>query len=53
MQGGVLVGVTGGLAAPLVGAGLGTVLGAVGVGSTAAGALATVNISIALAYVVR
>jgi hypothetical protein len=41
VAGGVLVGVTGGLAAPLVGAGLGSVLGVLGVGGTAAGVLAT------------
>lgn len=41
VAGGVLVGVTGGLAAPLVGAGVGTVLGWLGVGGTAAGILAT------------
>ncbi|KAL1706918.1 DUF726-domain-containing protein [Schizophyllum commune] len=39
--GGVLVGVTGGLAAPLVGAGVTTILGWVGVGGTAAGLLAS------------
>ena len=38
--GGVLVGVTGGLAAPLVGAGVTTVLSWLGVGGTAAGLLA-------------
>ncbi|TFY64872.1 hypothetical protein EVJ58_g2335 [Rhodofomes roseus] len=41
VAGGVLVGVTGGLAAPLVGAGMATVLGWLGVGGTAAGLLAT------------
>ncbi|KAF7294835.1 hypothetical protein MIND_01021400 [Mycena indigotica] len=41
VAGGVLVGVTGGLAAPLVGASVGTVLGILGVGGTAAGLLAT------------
>jgi len=41
VAGGVLVGVTGGLAAPLVGAGVSTVLGWLGVGGTAAGLLAT------------
>jgi hypothetical protein len=41
VAGGVLIGVTGGLAAPLVGAGLGSVLGVLGVGGTAAGILAT------------
>ena len=41
IAGGVLVGVTGGLAAPLVGAGISTLLGAVGVGGTAVGVLAT------------
>ncbi|TCD64549.1 hypothetical protein EIP91_003987 [Steccherinum ochraceum] len=39
--GGVLIGVTGGLAAPLVGAGVGTVLGWLGIGGTVAGVLAT------------
>ena len=39
--GGVLIGVTGGLAAPAVGAGVGTVLSWLGVGGTAAGVLAT------------
>ncbi|KAI0341665.1 DUF726-domain-containing protein [Trametopsis cervina] len=39
--GGVLVGMTGGLAAPFVGAGVTTVLGWVGVGGTAAGMLAS------------
>lgn len=38
--GGVLVGVTGGLAAPLVGAGISTVFGILGVGGSAAGVLA-------------
>ncbi|KAF7305028.1 hypothetical protein MKEN_01217800 [Mycena kentingensis (nom. inval.)] len=41
IAGGVLVGVTGGLAAPLVGAGVGTVLGIFGVGGTAIGVVAT------------
>ncbi|KDQ61026.1 hypothetical protein JAAARDRAFT_173479 [Jaapia argillacea MUCL 33604] len=41
VAGGVLIGVTGGLAAPLVGAGVGTLLGFLGVGGTAAGLLAT------------
>lgn len=41
VAGGVLIGVTGGLAAPLVGAGVTTVLGWLGVGGTAAGLLAT------------
>ncbi|EPT06031.1 hypothetical protein FOMPIDRAFT_125031 [Fomitopsis schrenkii] len=41
VAGGVLIGVTGGLAAPLVGAGMSTVLGWIGVGGTAAGLLAT------------
>ncbi|KZT68123.1 DUF726-domain-containing protein [Daedalea quercina L-15889] len=41
VAGGVLVGVTGGLAAPLVGAGVSTALGWFGVGGTAAGLLAT------------
>lgn len=41
VAGGVLIGVTGGLAAPLVGAGMSTVLGWLGVGGTAAGLLAT------------
>lgn len=39
--GGVLIGITGGLAAPLVGAGVSTVLGWLGVGGTAAGLLAS------------
>ncbi|GJE95146.1 hypothetical protein PsYK624_113270 [Phanerochaete sordida] len=39
--GGVLIGLTGGLAAPLVGAGVSTVLGWLGVGGTAAGLLAS------------
>ncbi|KAK0503424.1 DUF726-domain-containing protein [Armillaria luteobubalina] len=39
--GGVLVGVTGGLAAPLVGAGVTTVLGWLGIGGTVAGLLAS------------
>ena len=41
IAGGVLIGVTGGLAAPAVGAGVSTVLGWLGVGGTAAGVLAT------------
>ncbi|THH27248.1 hypothetical protein EUX98_g6935 [Antrodiella citrinella] len=41
VAGGVIVGVTGGLAAPLIGAGVGTVLGWLGVGGTVAGVLAT------------
>lgn len=41
VAGGVLVGVTGGLAAPLVGAGLSAVLGFVGMGGTVAGAIAS------------
>ncbi|KAJ7063404.1 DUF726-domain-containing protein [Mycena amicta] len=41
IAGGVLIGVTGGLAAPLVGAGVGTLLGILGVGGTTAGLLAT------------
>ncbi|KAI0082663.1 DUF726-domain-containing protein [Panus rudis PR-1116 ss-1] len=41
VAGGVLIGVTGGLAAPLVGAGVSTVLGWLGVGGTAAGLLAS------------
>lgn len=41
LAGGVLVGVSGGLAAPLVGAGVSTLLCALGAGSTAAGVLAT------------
>lgn len=41
IAGGVLVGVTGGLAAPLVGAGVTTLLGWLGVGGTAAGLLAS------------
>ncbi|KAI0637008.1 DUF726-domain-containing protein [Trametes polyzona] len=41
VAGGVLVGVTGGLAAPAVGAGVSTVLGWLGVGGTAVGTLAT------------
>ncbi|KAL5532646.1 hypothetical protein ACEPAF_4420 [Sanghuangporus sanghuang] len=40
VAGGVLVGVTGGLAAPLVGAGVSTLLGALGLGGSAAGVLA-------------
>ncbi|THH10806.1 hypothetical protein EW145_g1066, partial [Phellinidium pouzarii] len=40
IAGGVLVGVTGGLAAPLVGAGVSTLLSAVGLGGSAAGVLA-------------
>lgn len=39
--GGVLVGVTGGLAAPLVGAGVTTILGWLGIGGTVAGLLAS------------
>lgn len=39
--GGVLIGVTGGLAAPLVGAGVSALLGGLGIGGTAAGMLAT------------
>ncbi|KAJ7709782.1 DUF726-domain-containing protein [Mycena rosella] len=41
IAGGVLVGVTGGLAAPLVGAGVSTVLGLLGIGGTAVGLLAS------------
>ncbi|KIJ69262.1 hypothetical protein HYDPIDRAFT_172701 [Hydnomerulius pinastri MD-312] len=41
VAGGILVGVTGGLAAPLVGAGVTTILGWLGVGGTAAGLLAS------------
>lgn len=41
VAGGVLIGVTGGLAAPLVGAGVTTVLGWLGVGGTAVGLLAS------------
>ncbi|KAK7693545.1 hypothetical protein QCA50_003114 [Cerrena zonata] len=41
VAGGVLIGVTGGLAAPLVGAGVTSVLGWLGVGGTAAGILAS------------
>ncbi|KAH7929748.1 DUF726-domain-containing protein [Leucogyrophana mollusca] len=41
VAGGVLVGITGGLAAPLVGAGVTTILGWLGVGGTAAGLLAS------------
>ncbi|KAJ7581215.1 DUF726-domain-containing protein [Mycena floridula] len=41
VAGGVLIGVTGGLGAPLVGAGVATVLGWLGVGGTAAGLLAS------------
>lgn len=41
IAGGVLIGVTGGLAAPAVGAGVSAVLGWLGVGGTAAGILAT------------
>lgn len=41
VAGGVLVGITGGLAAPLVGAGVTSVLGWLGVGGTAAGLLAS------------
>ncbi|KAJ7632740.1 DUF726-domain-containing protein [Roridomyces roridus] len=41
VAGGVLVGVTGGLAAPLVGAGVSTLLGVLGVGGTTVGLLAS------------
>ncbi|KAI0374855.1 DUF726-domain-containing protein [Pilatotrama ljubarskyi] len=41
VAGGVLIGVTGGLAAPAVGAGVSTVLGWLGVGGTAVGMLAS------------
>ncbi len=41
VAGGVLVGVTGGLAAPLVGAGVTTILGWLGIGGTVAGLLAS------------
>ena len=41
IAGGVLVGVTGGLAAPLVGAGVTALFGALGVGGTAVGLLAS------------
>ncbi|KAJ7109499.1 DUF726-domain-containing protein [Mycena epipterygia] len=41
VAGGVLVGVTGGLAAPLVGAGVSTVLGILGIGGTTVGLLAS------------
>ena len=41
LGGGVLVGVTGGLAAPVVGAGVTTVLGWLGIGGSAAGLLAS------------
>ncbi|KAJ7685314.1 DUF726-domain-containing protein [Mycena polygramma] len=41
VAGGVLVGVTGGLAAPLLGAGVSTVLGILGIGGTTVGLLAT------------
>ncbi|KAJ7172352.1 DUF726-domain-containing protein [Mycena filopes] len=41
IAGGVLVGVTGGLAAPLVGAGVSTVLGILGIGGTTVGLLAS------------
>lgn len=41
IAGGVLIGITGGLAAPAVGAGVGTVMSWLGVGGTAAGMLAT------------
>ncbi|THH12520.1 hypothetical protein EW146_g7614, partial [Bondarzewia mesenterica] len=41
VAGGVLVGITGGLAAPLVGAGVTAVFGALGIGGTAAGLLAS------------
>jgi hypothetical protein len=40
IAGGVLIGVTGGLAAPLVGAGVTALLGGLGIGGTAAGVLA-------------
>ncbi|CAK5277654.1 unnamed protein product [Mycena citricolor] len=48
VAGGVLVGVTGGLAAPLVGAGVATVLGFFGIGGTAVGILASALASTAL-----
>ncbi|KAL4251752.1 TMCO4 family protein [Abortiporus biennis] len=41
VAGGVLIGISGGLAAPLVGAGVTSILGFLGVGGTAAGLLAT------------
>ncbi|KAG0699681.1 DUF726-domain-containing protein [Suillus ampliporus] len=41
VAGGVFIGITGGLAAPLVGAGLATLLGGLGIGGTAVGVLAT------------
>ncbi|VDC06601.1 unnamed protein product [Peniophora sp. CBMAI 1063] len=41
VAGGVLVGVTGGLAAPLLGAGFSAIFGALGIGGTAVGLLAT------------
>lgn len=41
VAGGVLVGVTGGLAAPLIGASITTILGWLGIGGTAAGLLAS------------
>lgn len=41
VAGGLIVGITGGLAAPLVGAGMSTVLGWLGVGGTAAGLMAS------------
>jgi len=41
IAGGVLIGVTGGLAAPLVGAGVSALLGGLGIGGTAVGVLAT------------
>ncbi|TFK76309.1 DUF726-domain-containing protein [Pluteus cervinus] len=41
IAGGVLIGVTGGLAAPLVGAGVSTVLGVIGVGGTSVGLIAS------------
>lgn len=41
IAGGVLIGVTGGLAAPLIGAGVTTILGWVGLGGTAAGLFAS------------
>ncbi|KAG1756608.1 DUF726-domain-containing protein [Suillus paluster] len=41
VAGGVLIGITGGLAAPLVGAGVTALLGGLGIGGTAAGVLAS------------
>jgi hypothetical protein len=41
LAGGALIGITGGLAAPLVGGAVGSLFGVVGLGGTAAGALAT------------